>query len=138
MQEIRPNQTWEVHPKTAKEPRRARVMKLLDNEVELLFLDHDDLPALARTLRVDRRTMLSNQAMYSLCRTYLPGPAPPTSDRVVSATLKTGLSGIRSHIGDMGPHDLDSRAAMRAYLGKPVSATSNLPQVQCGPPRSHG
>jgi hypothetical protein len=31
-------------------------MNVLDNQVELLFLDHDHLPA--RTLRVDRRTML--------------------------------------------------------------------------------
>jgi hypothetical protein len=66
MQEIRPNQTWEVCPKTAKVVRRARVMNVLDNEVELLFLDHDHLPDLARTLRVDRRTMLSNPTLYRL------------------------------------------------------------------------
>jgi hypothetical protein len=66
MQEIRQNQTWEVHPKTAKEARRARVMNVLDNEVELLFLDHDHLPDLARTHRVDRRTMLSNPTIYKL------------------------------------------------------------------------
>jgi hypothetical protein len=58
--------TWEVHPKTAKEARRARFVNVLDNEVELLFLDHDHLPALARTLRVDRRTILSNPTMYKL------------------------------------------------------------------------
>ena len=78
MQEIRPNQTWEVHPKTAKEPRRARVMNVLDNEVELLFLDHDDLPAFARTLRVDRRTMLSNPTMYKLM-SDLPSWSAPMS-----------------------------------------------------------
>jgi hypothetical protein len=71
MQEIRPNQTWEVCPKAAKEARRARVMNVLDNEVELLFLDHDHLPDLARTLRVDRRTMLSNPSLYKL----VSGPA---------------------------------------------------------------
>ena len=66
MQEIRQNQTWEVSPKAAKAPRRARVMNVLGNQVELLFLDHDDLPDLARTLRVDGRTMLSNPTMYKL------------------------------------------------------------------------
>jgi hypothetical protein len=66
MQEIRPNQTWEVSPKAAKVARRARVMNVLDNEVELLFLDHDHLPDLVRTLRVDRRTMLSNPTVYKL------------------------------------------------------------------------
>jgi hypothetical protein len=66
MQEIRPNQTWEVCPKAAKVARRARVMNVLDNEVELLFLDHDHLPDLARTFRVDRRTMLSNPTLYKL------------------------------------------------------------------------
>jgi hypothetical protein len=66
MQESRPNQTWEVCLKAAKVVRRARVMNVLDNEVELLFLDHDYLPELARTLRVDQRTMLSNPAMYTL------------------------------------------------------------------------
>jgi hypothetical protein len=66
MQEIQQNQTWEVCPKAAKVVRRARVMNVLDNEVELLFLDHDHLPDLARTLRVDRRTMLSNPTLYKL------------------------------------------------------------------------
>jgi hypothetical protein len=66
MQEIRQNQTWEVCPKAAKVVRRARVMNVLDNEVELLFLDHDHLPDPARTLRVDRRTMLSNPTVYKL------------------------------------------------------------------------
>jgi hypothetical protein len=66
MQEIRQNQMWEVWPKTAKVVRRARVINVLDNEVELLFLDHDHLPDPARTLRVDRRTMLSNPTVYKL------------------------------------------------------------------------
>jgi hypothetical protein len=66
MQEIRQNQTWEVCPKAARVVRRARVMKVLDNEVELLFLDHDHLPDPVRTLRVDRRTMLSNPTIYKL------------------------------------------------------------------------
>ena len=66
MHEIRQNQTWEVRPRTAKEARRARVMNVLGNEVELLFLDHDHLPDPARTLRVDQRTMLSNPAIYTL------------------------------------------------------------------------
>jgi hypothetical protein len=66
MQEIRQNQTWEVRPKTVKEARRARVVNVLGDEVELLFLDHDHLPDPARTLRVDRRTMLSNPTVYKL------------------------------------------------------------------------
>jgi hypothetical protein len=66
MNEVCANQTWEVCPKTAKAVRRARVVNVLDNEVEQLFLDHDHLPDLARTLRVDRRTMLSNPAIYKL------------------------------------------------------------------------
>ena len=41
-------------------------MNVLDNEVELLFLDHDHLPDPARTLRVDRWTMLSNPTVYKL------------------------------------------------------------------------
>ena len=41
-------------------------MNVLGNEVELLFLDHDHLPDPARTLRVDRRTMLSNPTVYTL------------------------------------------------------------------------
>ena len=44
-------------------------MNVLDNQVELLFLDHDHLPA--RTLRVDRRTMLSDPTLYKL----VSGPA---------------------------------------------------------------
>jgi hypothetical protein len=66
MHEIRQNQTWEVRPRTVKKARRARVMNVLGNEVELLFLDHDHLPELARTLRVDRRTILSNPTVYTL------------------------------------------------------------------------
>lgn len=66
MNEVRQNQTWEVRPKAAKVARRARVVNVLGNEVELLFLDHDHLPDLARTLRIDRRTMLSNPAIYKL------------------------------------------------------------------------
>jgi hypothetical protein len=66
MQGIRQHQTWEVRPKAAKEARRARVMNVLGDQVELLFLDHDYLPDLARTLRVDRRTMLSNPTIYLL------------------------------------------------------------------------
>ena len=73
MNEIRQNQTWEVCPKAAKVPRRARVLNVLGNEVELLFLDHNDLPDLARTLRVDRRTMLSNPMMYKLVSDVTPG-----------------------------------------------------------------
>ena len=66
MQEIRPNQTWDVYPRAANVVRRARVMNVLDSEVELLFLDHEHLPDPARTLRVDRRTMLSNPTVYKL------------------------------------------------------------------------
>ncbi len=66
MNEIRQNQTWEVCPKAAKVTRRARVLNVLGNEVELLFLYHNDLRELARTLRIYRRTMLSNPTMYRL------------------------------------------------------------------------
>jgi hypothetical protein len=66
MHEIRQNQTWEVRPRTAKKVRRARVMNVLGNEVELLFLDHDHLPEAARTLRVDQRTILANPTVYTL------------------------------------------------------------------------
>lgn len=66
MNEVRQHQTWEVCPKAAKATRRARVVNVVDNEVELLFLDHNHLPDLARTLRLDRRTMLANPAMYKL------------------------------------------------------------------------
>ena len=38
-------------------------MNVLDNQVELLFLDHDHLPA--RTLRVDRRTMYVTGAVVA-------------------------------------------------------------------------
>lgn len=44
MNEIRQNQTWEVCPKAAKVTRRARVLNVLGNEVELLFLDHTIFP----------------------------------------------------------------------------------------------
>lgn len=66
MNEVRQNQKWEVRPKAAKKARRARVMNVLGDQVELLFLDHDYRPDLARTLRVDRRTMLSNPTVYTL------------------------------------------------------------------------
>ena len=41
MNEIRQNQTWEVCPKAAKVTRRARVLNVLGNEVELLFLGRE-------------------------------------------------------------------------------------------------
>ena len=45
---------------------RHECANVLGDQIELLFLDHAYLPDLARTFRVDLRTMLSNPTVYTL------------------------------------------------------------------------
>jgi hypothetical protein len=57
MVEVKPAQIWEVYSKAENRWRRACVVNVLTDQVEIQYLDMPDAPDLARTFQADRRQM---------------------------------------------------------------------------------
>jgi hypothetical protein len=62
--EVKPDQVWEI--KAENGWRRAQVINVLGNEVELKYLDMSDAPDLARSLGANRIQMLGEPNRYRL------------------------------------------------------------------------
>jgi hypothetical protein len=65
MQTVRPHQEWDVKLLGQGDWRRARVINVLGEQVEIQFLDASHLPDLARTVTI-RASAMNNRAMYRL------------------------------------------------------------------------
>jgi len=62
--EVRPAQIWKVYSWAEKRWRRASVVNVLVNQVELQYLDMPGAPDLARTFQADLRRMEREPQSY--------------------------------------------------------------------------
>jgi hypothetical protein len=72
--DVQPGQIWECRQDEPSPWRRAHVMNVILDEVELKYLDRPDLPDLAKIFRTKYSEMLSDTKHYRLLRSTRTAP----------------------------------------------------------------